>query len=150
MARIVSIHHVDKEAFVKGNIDDDLEEVVLVFEHTPTYAEMVAKVRDKLKWLDPSDVVEMDGRHNVGFRMHNRWKTIPLNSEERWVAYKEVVAESHVKALELFDTKKVNCRLQIDLNRHASPLHGSPPMTQDDLSQPTMTQDVLSQPTLTQ
>ena len=36
MARIVNVHHVDKGAFIKGNVKVDVEEVVMVFERSPT------------------------------------------------------------------------------------------------------------------
>jgi hypothetical protein len=45
-----------------------------------------------------------------------------INSEQRWGAYKEVVAESLDKALELFATKKVDGTFHLDLNRSASRL----------------------------
>ena len=67
--------------------------------------------------MDPSDVVEFEGRHNVGLGMHIRWKTMRVNSEQRWVAYKETVAESLDKVLELFASKKVESTLNLDLNR---------------------------------
>jgi hypothetical protein len=38
MARIVHVHHVDKDSFLKGNIDPDPDEVDLVFERSPNYA----------------------------------------------------------------------------------------------------------------
>jgi hypothetical protein len=43
-----------------------------------------------------------------------------INSEQRSGAYKEVVAESLDKALELFATKKVGGTLHLDLNRSDS------------------------------
>jgi hypothetical protein len=72
MVRIVHIHHVDKEAYLKGNIEPDPDELDLVFERTLTYAEVLEQVRIELKWMDPSDVVELEGRHNTGFGMHFR------------------------------------------------------------------------------
>ena len=65
-------------------------------------------MRTNLNLKDPSDTVELEGRHNVGFGMHIRWKIMRVNSEQRWVAYKETVAESLDKALELFASKKVS------------------------------------------
>src|SRR5664279_4030819 len=166
MDKIVSVHHVDKDAFLKGNIEHDPEEVVLVFDRNPNYAEVVEKVRIELNWMDPNDVVELEGRHNVGSGMHSRWKVMHLNSESRWSAYKEIVAESQDKARELFATKKVDPRLHFDLNRCASqgdvrspvqnkPLvdhevydttSSPPPMTQHEMTQPTMTQHEISPP----
>ena len=77
--------------------------------------------------MDGSDIVELEGRHNVGFGMHIRWKTMCVNSEQRCVTYKEMVAESLDKALELFATKKVDSSLHLDLNRKPSPLVASSP-----------------------
>ncbi|KAE8781122.1 hypothetical protein D1007_45706 [Hordeum vulgare] len=51
--------------------------------------------------------------------MHIRWKTMRVNSEQRWLAYKDTVAESLDKALELFAIK-TNVPNLLDLNRVAS------------------------------
>jgi hypothetical protein len=120
MARIVHVHHVDKLEYLKGNIEPDPGELDLVFERTPTYAEVLEQVRIELNWMNPSDVVELKGRHNARFGMHFRWKIMRINSKQRWGAYKEVVAESLDKALELFATKKVDGTLHLELNRSAS------------------------------
>ena len=82
MARIVNVHHVDKDAFLRGNIEPDPFEFDLVFERSPTYAELLEQVRIDMNWMDPRDVVELEGRHNVGFGMHVRWKTMRINSEQ--------------------------------------------------------------------
>ena len=72
MARIVHVHRVDKDAFLKGNIEPDPDERVLVFDHSPNYDEVLEQVRLELLWNEPTDVVELEGRHNVGFGMHVR------------------------------------------------------------------------------
>ncbi|KAE8812186.1 hypothetical protein D1007_10792 [Hordeum vulgare] len=115
----VYVHHVDKDAFLKGNIDPDPDELDMVFDLCPSYGELLEQVRKDLNWMDPSDVVEFAGRHNVGFGMHIRWKTMRVNSEKRWLAYKDTVAESLDKALELF-AMKTNVPNLLDLNRVAS------------------------------
>ena len=102
-------------------------------------------MRIALEWTNPNDLVELEGRHNVGFGMHSRWNTMPLNSESCSSLYKEMVSGSQDKALELFATKKVDSRVHTDLNRCAShEVHdtaSSPPrMTQNEMSQPTLTQ----------
>ncbi|KAE8807812.1 hypothetical protein D1007_15975 [Hordeum vulgare] len=117
----VYVHHVDKDAFLKGNIDPDPDELDMVFDLCPSYGELLKQVRKDLNWMDPSDVVEFDGRHNVGFGMHIRWKTMRVNSEQRWLAYKDTVAESLDKALDLFAIK-TNVPNLLDLNRVASPI----------------------------
>ena len=154
MARIVNVHHVDKEAFIKGNSEFDLEEVEIVFEHSPTYAELVERCKEELKWTHQNDVVELLGRHNVGFGLHIRWKIMRVNSELCWSAYKEVVAESQDKSLELFATSKV----ALDLN-HSSPVQSEPhvasspvrsephvALSHDEITQDSMTQHEFSQP----
>ena len=142
MARIVHVHHMDKEAFLRGNIEPDPDEIDLVFDRSPTYAEVLQQIRVDLNWMDPSDVVELEGRHNVGFGMHNRWKTMRISSEQRWFAYKEVVAESQDKALELFATKKVDDNMQRSIIPVASPYEARspPPMNQEELTEPPLTQ----------
>ncbi|KAE8790386.1 hypothetical protein D1007_35346 [Hordeum vulgare] len=124
----VYIHHVDKDAFLKGNIDPDPDELDMVFDLCPSYAELLEQVRKDLNWMDPSDVVEFAGRHNVGFGMHIRWKTMRVNSEQRWLAYKDTVAESLDKALELF-AMKTNVPNLLDLNRVSSSIVEAIPAT---------------------
>ena len=132
------VHHWDKDAFLKGNKEPDPDEFDMVFESSPSYAELLQQVRKDLNWMDPSDIIELEGRHNVGFGMHIRWKTMRVNSEQRWVAYKETVAESLDKALELFATKKVDSSLHLDLNWNPSPLVPSipPPLNRDEIVEP--------------
>ena len=107
MARIVHIHHVDKDDFLKGNIEPDKHERDIVFDSSPNYLEVLEQVRIELKWNEPSDIVELEGRHNVGFGMHIRWKTMRINTEQRWLAYKETVAESQDKALEFLRPRRL-------------------------------------------
>ncbi|KAE8803160.1 hypothetical protein D1007_20929 [Hordeum vulgare] len=116
----VYVHHMDNDVFLKGNIDPDPDELDMVSDFCPSYAELLEQVWKDLNWMDPSDVVEFDGRHNVGFRMHIHWKTMCVNSEQRWLAYKDTVAESLDKVLELFAIKTNVPNLQLDLNRVAS------------------------------
>ncbi|KAE8797973.1 hypothetical protein D1007_26879 [Hordeum vulgare] len=56
----VYVHHVDKDAFLKGNIDPDPDELDMVFDLCPSYGELLEQVRKDLNWMDPSDVVEFD------------------------------------------------------------------------------------------
>ncbi|KAK1680243.1 hypothetical protein QYE76_041091 [Lolium multiflorum] len=147
MERIVHVHHVDKDAYLKGNIEPDPEEVDLVFDLSPSFAEVVAQVRVELNWNEPNDGVELEGRHNVGFGMHTRWKTMRINSEQRWSVYKEMVAGSQDKALELFATKTVDARIELDLNRPSSPVRerSPPPMSQEEATQSPIVQSPIAQ-----
>ncbi|KAK1669244.1 hypothetical protein QYE76_057403 [Lolium multiflorum] len=147
MERIVHVHHVEKDAFLKGNIEPDPEEVDLVFDVSPSFAEVVAQVRVELNWNEPNDGVELEGRHNVGFGMHTRWKIMRINSEQRWSIYKETVAGSQDKALELFATKTVEARIELDLNRPSSPVRERtpPPMSQEEATQSPIVQSPIAQ-----
>jgi hypothetical protein len=108
MARIANVHHIDKASYLKGNVDCvDPDEVVMVFATSPTYAEVLERVMMDLKWMEPSDVCELVGRYNVGFGHHNVLKVMHVDSELNWTAYKEIVAASQDKSLELFATKLV-------------------------------------------
>ncbi|KAK1662188.1 hypothetical protein QYE76_050347 [Lolium multiflorum] len=133
--------------FLEGNIEPDPEEVDLVFDLSPSFAEVVAQVRVELNWNEPNDGVELEGRHNVGFGMHTRWKTMRINSEQRWSVYKETVAESQDKALELFATKTVDARIELDLNRRSSPVQARspPPMSQEEATQSPIVQSPIAQ-----
>ncbi|KAK1604375.1 hypothetical protein QYE76_028048 [Lolium multiflorum] len=130
-----------------GNIEPDPEEVDLVFDLSPSFAEVVAQVRVELNWNEPNDGVELEGRHNVGFGMHARWKTMRINSEQRWSVYKETVAGSQDKALELFATKTVDARIELDLNRPSSPVRerSPPPMSQEEATQSPIVQSPIAQ-----
>ncbi|KAK1616029.1 hypothetical protein QYE76_021546, partial [Lolium multiflorum] len=133
--------------FLEGNIEPDPEEVDLVFDLSPSFAEVVAQVRVELNWNEPNDGVELEGRHNVGFGMHTRWKTMRINSEQRWSVYKETVAGSQDKALELFATKTVDARIELDLNRPSSPVQerSPPPMSQEEATQSPIVQSPIAQ-----
>lgn len=121
MVRIVHVHIVDKDGFLKGNIESNPDEVDLVFKSSPAYAEVLKQVRIELKRMYPNDVFELEERHNVGFGLHIHRKTMHIHSEQHWVVYKKTVVESLDKALGLFSTKKVDASLHLDLNRLASP-----------------------------
>ncbi|KAE8789668.1 hypothetical protein D1007_36097 [Hordeum vulgare] len=88
MDKTVNIHYVDKEAFMNVDIVDKYEEV-LIFLESPTYEEVVEEMRIRLKWVDPSDQVELLGIYDVGSAHKYRIKTMPINSNLHWVAYKE-------------------------------------------------------------
>ena len=55
------VYHGDKDAFLKGNIEPDPDELDMVFDSSPSYAELLQQVRKDLNWMDPSDIIELDG-----------------------------------------------------------------------------------------
>ncbi|KAE8803900.1 hypothetical protein D1007_20160 [Hordeum vulgare] len=133
MDKIVNIHYVDKEAFMNVAIVDKYEEV-LTFLDSPTYEEVVAETQISLKWVDPSDQVELLGRYDVGSAHKCRMKTMPIKSNFHWVAYKEAVASSIDKSLEVFASTVVNAPLHVDLNQpivdDLSPYNGVAPIVE--------------------
>jgi hypothetical protein len=50
----------------------DSDEVDLVFERSPNYAEVLEQVRIDLNWMDMCCVVELEERHNAGFGINVR------------------------------------------------------------------------------
>jgi hypothetical protein len=70
---------VDKDAYLKCNIEPDPNELNLVFERSSTYAEVLEQVRIELNWIYPNDIVELEGTHNAGFGMHVHWKIMRIN-----------------------------------------------------------------------
>ncbi|KAE8820045.1 hypothetical protein D1007_02012 [Hordeum vulgare] len=134
MDKIVSIHYVDKEAFMNVDIVDKYEEVLIFFE-SPTYEEVVEETRVRLKWVDPSDQVELLGRYDVWSARKCRMKTMPIKSNLHWVAYKKVVASSVVKSLEVFASVVVKASLfHVDSNQtlvdNLSPISIMPPIVE--------------------
>ncbi|KAE8791690.1 hypothetical protein D1007_33820 [Hordeum vulgare] len=117
MENIVNIHYVDKEAFMNVDIVDKYEEV-LIFLESPSYEEVVEEMHTRLKWVDASDQVELVGRYDVGSAHKCRMMTMPIRSNLHWVAYKDVVASSTTKSLEVFANKVVKAPLfEVDLNQ---------------------------------
>ena len=154
LSRIVNVHHVDFVGFSKGDIDyRDPEEIVMVFDCSPTFVDVVGKVRSELNWMDTNDVVVLQGRYNVGYDHYIRWKIMPIDSENRWEAYKAVVLDSQDKLLELFATRKVDPRRHIDLNVVASASERPSPGERVEPrveAEPEVYDTTMSQPPLTQ
>ncbi|KAE8779427.1 hypothetical protein D1007_47556 [Hordeum vulgare] len=114
MGRLVNVHYMDKEAFLTNNTDGD--EDAIVFDRSPSYDELVAKVIHVLNWMDPNDGVKLIGRYDVGVGVKYRLKSMPIISDLHWDVYKEQVEKSDDKSIELFATKVEPPRAEIDLN----------------------------------
>jgi hypothetical protein len=65
---------------------------VTVFVTSLIYVEVVARVSEVLKWKDPREKVELDGRYHVGSGHKTRMKKMPIKREVDWEEYKEMVA----------------------------------------------------------
>ncbi|KAE8815170.1 hypothetical protein D1007_07493 [Hordeum vulgare] len=107
---------------MKGNVDE--WEELMVVDLSPTYEDLVVKVRSVLNWIDPNVDVKLIGRYDVGVGVKSRLKSMPITSELHWKVYTNRVVESQDKSYELFATKVEPPLLQIDLNQLASsPIH---------------------------
>ncbi|KAE8813235.1 hypothetical protein D1007_09626 [Hordeum vulgare] len=132
--KIVNIHYVDKEAFMNVDIVDNYEKE-LIFLKSHAYEEVVEETRIRLKWVDPSDQVELLGRYDVGSAHKCRMKTMRIKSNLHWFTYKEVVASSVVKSPKVFASKVVRAPLlHVDLNQplvhDLSPISSVPPIVE--------------------
>ena len=70
------------------NGNDDEGEEHMVIEYSPTYEDVVVKVRSVLHWMDPSDEVKLIGRYDVGVGVKSRLKSMPITSELQWKVYR--------------------------------------------------------------
>ena len=116
MDKLINLHYLDKDAFFSSNADNDEE--VLVFDTSPTYEEILEKVRSVLK--NPNDVVKLVGMYDVGVGSKYRLKTMPITSDLHWNVYKAKVAYSEDNSLELFATKVDGPPTKMDLKGFAS------------------------------
>ena len=121
----MNVHYLDKAAFMDGNADEGEE--AMVFDTSPSYDDIVVKVRNVLNWINPSDGVKLIGRYDVGVGVRSRLKSMPITSQLHWDVYKEKVEGSQDKSLELFATRQVKVEVPrplLDLNRNvSSPIH---------------------------
>ena len=154
LSRVVTAHHENFAGFSIGDIDyRDPKEVVMVFDTSPSFSDVVEKVRSELNWRDKNDVVQFQGRYNVSHGSYVPWKMMPVDSESRLEAYKAVVMDSRDKSFELFATKKIGARGHIDLNLEACASQGSSPVQHEEIRvdpEPEVYDTLLSQPPLTQ
>ncbi|KAE8784563.1 hypothetical protein D1007_41796 [Hordeum vulgare] len=139
MNKIVNIHYVDKEPFMNVDIVDNYEEE-LIFLESPTYEEAVEETQIRLKWVDPSDQVELLGRYDVGSAHKCRMKTMRIKSNLHWVAYKEVVASSVVKSLRsVYDLSPISSgppivehKVEVEANEYPQYEFGGSVLIKDD------------------
>ncbi|KAE8788107.1 hypothetical protein D1007_37892 [Hordeum vulgare] len=87
----VYVHHVDKDAFLKDNIDLDPDELDMVFDFCPSYAELLEQVRKNLNWMDPSDVVEFDASPP---RINEEANIEPLSAQQSCIQHKPLLEDN--------------------------------------------------------
>ncbi|KAE8814726.1 Protease 2 [Hordeum vulgare] len=59
MGRLIDVHYMNKKAFLTNNVVADEE--AIVFYTSPSYDDLVAKVRHVLEWMDINDGVKLIG-----------------------------------------------------------------------------------------
>ena len=77
-----------------GNADEGEE--AMVFDTSPSYDDIVVKVRSVLNWINPSDGVKLVGRYDVGVGVKSRLKSMPITSQLHWDVYKEKVVLTQI------------------------------------------------------
>ena len=92
MDKLVNVHYLDKAAFMHGNAGEGEE--AMVFETSPSYDDIVVKVRNVLNWINPSDGVKLIRRYDVGVGVKSRLKSMHITSQLHWDVYKEKVEGS--------------------------------------------------------
>ena len=118
----MNVHYLDKVAFMDGNADEGAE--AMVFDTSPSYDDIVMKVRSVLNWINPSDGVKLIGRYDVGVGVKSRLKSMHISSLLHLDVYKDKVEGSQDKSLELFATKVEVPRPLLNLNLNvSSPIH---------------------------
>jgi len=86
MDKLVNVHYLDKATFMNGNADEGEE--AMVFDTSPSYDDIVVKVRIVLNWINLSDGVKLIGRYDVGMWLKPRlkstsWPVAPNGAETR-------------------------------------------------------------------
>lgn len=62
-----NVHCVNKARFLSNNAQMvDTWEKVMVFITSPSYVEVVKRVRNVLNWMNPSEQVGLEGRYVLG------------------------------------------------------------------------------------
>ncbi|KAE8809123.1 hypothetical protein D1007_14301 [Hordeum vulgare] len=105
----------------------DKYEQELIFLESPTYEEIVEETQIRLKWVDPSDQVELLGRNDVGSAHKCRMKTMCIKSNLHWVTYKEVVASSVVNVPHIVEHK-----VEVEANEYPQYEFGGSAPIKDD------------------
>lgn len=96
----------------------------LCFYSSPSFDDIVVKLRSVLHWDDPIAEVKLIGRYDIGLEVKSRLRSMPITSQLHWDLYKQNVDPSQDKSLEIFAIKADAPPLQIDLNRNVfSPIH---------------------------
>ena len=87
MDKLVNVHYLDKAAFMNGNADEGEE--AMVFDTSPSYEDVVLKVRSVLHCINPIGEVKLIGRYDVEVGGKSRLKSMPITSQLHWDVYKE-------------------------------------------------------------
>ena len=80
----------------------DMTTKVLFFPHSPSLCEVVAKVEMALGWSGVG--VSLEGRYDAG-GSRSYTQMIPIQDNEGWELYKELVDNSEIKSLVIFVEK---------------------------------------------
>ena len=120
-SKVLHVHHGGRVVSSSSGVEfADMTEQVIFFPHSPSLSEVVVKVKAMLGWTDIGDEVVLEGRYDAGgCRAYTQM--IPINVEDEWETYKELVDSSQIKSLVVVAVKVTGrANLLIELNKRPS------------------------------
>ena len=121
--KVVHVHHGGRVVPSSCGVEFvDMASKVLLFPHGPSLYEVVAKVETALGWSGFG--VRLEGRYDAG-GSRSYTQMIPIQDNEGWELYKELVDNSEIKSLVIFVVKvditgRSRLGVIMDLNKHPS------------------------------
>ena len=121
--KVLRVHHGGRVVSSSSGVEFvDMTEQVVFFPHSPNLSEVVVTVKAKLGWTGIGDEVVLEGRYDVG-GSRSYTQMIPINGDDEWDVYKELVDSSQIKSLVVVSVKVTGCgHLLINLNKRPSVL----------------------------
>jgi hypothetical protein len=97
-SKVLHVHHGGRvESSSCGVEFEDMTCEVLFFPWSPSPSEVAAQVKATLGWTNIGDGVSFQGRYDAsGSRSYNQM--IPINDNDEWDVYKELVNNSRIKS----------------------------------------------------
>ena len=121
--KVLRVHHSGRVVSSSSGVEFvDMIEQVVFFPHSPSLSEVVATVKAKLGWTGIGDEVVLEGRYDAG-GCRSYTQMIPINGDDEWDVYKELVDSSQIKSLVVVAVKVTGRgHLLIYLNKRPSVL----------------------------
>jgi hypothetical protein len=119
-SKIIHVHHGGRVTSLSSGVEFvDMTSQVVFFPHSPSFNEVVAKLREVLGWTNIGDDVLLEGRYDAGCGLRSFTQMIPICGVNEWDLYKELVEGSQIISLVVVAVKVIGVvrpQLLIDLN----------------------------------